>query len=88
MVGIWGKGRNKSAFQTMGTVSKSVEEDRKSEERELCQWLGMEGKDGKCKVDGEGKPGKDHGILHLYKRTHSFFVCTGETMPVTDAAVL
>ena len=68
--------------------SKSVEEDMQGEERELCQWLGMEGRDGKCKVDGEGKPGQDHGVLHLYKRAHSFLVCIGETVPVTDAAVL
>ena len=27
--------------------SKSVEEDMQGEERELCQWLGMEGRDGK-----------------------------------------
>ena len=61
---------------------------RASEERELCQWLGMEGRTGKQNVGGEGKPGQDHGVLHLCKRAHFFFVCIGETMPVTDAAVL
>lgn len=48
MGGIWGKGRNKGKVHSkQWCESKSVEEDMQGEERELCQWLGMEGRDGK-----------------------------------------